>query len=297
MVEVIIFFVGLTLWSEKVPNECGLKAILPTVVHQTGGVSSLGNGAHVQDHKAAIVFSEASYVGQTGWGEPGRLQRGPNDPVYRVVWLDGDHVRFETGGAPNYPASLAGLVLPQLKQQLCPTKLALRSPFKPPYGGAAAVIALPEGKLQACVSLPADSPGRLDTQLDLKTNGILVISASAMRTTKELRLQADANGRIEVMIANVPATYYDNDYTTPSSTALNGASHMRAYESMIDPLNTGSCNKTIQQWFDELQNPDPILLCDALKFPASGPVESEVAGLPPMTTVGASFDCSNTQFP
>jgi len=319
--NVIIFFVGLTTWSEQFPNDCGVKAILPRVVHTSPSSSSSMNmapatariandpcaradaipsGSHVQDHIAAIVFHKNSFVSQDGWGPPKALKSdnqasagGEPTTVYLYVPLDGDFVRFVTNGATNQPASLKGVMLPQL-QKLCPARQTLTAAYRAPYTGAAAVFALPEGKLQECLSLPADAEGRLDTRFDLQTNGNLVISASTMKEIKELHLKPrQAGGPIEVMIANVPAPYYEGIFTTPASTAIDGLSHVNAYYAMSEP-SSAVCTLNLKDWWDQFSDGDGISLCNAGLFSTSGPAPIISSSL---STSGSNFECSNTQWP
>ena len=321
--DVIIFFVGLTTWSEQLPNDCGVKAILPRVVHTSSSTSTVNvapptarieddpcpadealTDSHVQNHVAAIVFPKESFVSQEGWGPPKTLKSGNEasgnnestrrvEQVYLYVPLDGHTVRFITNGATNQPASLQGVKLPQLKQ-LCPSMQTLTAAYQAPYSGAAAVVALPEGKLQECLSLPAEAEGRLDTRVELRTTETLVISASTMKNTKELHLKPRQAGEsIMVMIANVPAPYYEGISTEPLSTANDGLSHVNAYYAMREPSNA-NCPLSIKDWWDQLSDPDGISLCNAGPFPTSTPAPIISTSL---STSGANFECSNTQWP
>jgi hypothetical protein len=308
MVDVIIFLVGLTLLTD----DGGVKAILPRVVHTNGPNTELvtdehararptgdvemptGRTQHMQNHRAAIVFYKDSFLQQLGWGAPVDLPpRGGRQ--FQYVKLDGDFIDFDTGTAPNVSADLSGVVLPGLKQQLCPAKMRLRHPYKLPYAGASAVILLPEGQLRACLTLPVDSPGRLDTQVDLRTtNSVLIIRSNTSGGPRELHLKPGPSGKIELMIANVPDEYYQDDYTEPSPSAINGVSHRQAYYAMAEP--NSNCDKQLLDWWHELENPDPIFLCNALQFPASGPIVPQSSPAT-MVAVAASFDCSNSQWP
>ncbi|MEA2465757.1 MAG: hypothetical protein QOJ98_3504 [Acidobacteriota bacterium] len=306
--DVLIFFVGLTVWSEQVPSDCGVKAILPRVVHESP--PSPNRPPHVQNHAAGIVFRADSFVSLEGWGGCPRVlgtgedapcdapngptgSNGPNDAFWYVP-LDGDPVRFVTNGATNVPASLHGLKLPRLQQELCPAKPTLTGPYQPPYSGAAAVVTLPEGTLQACMSVPADADGRLDTRLRLKTAGNLVIDGSTMRDIRRLQLKPrPAGGPIEVMIANVPETYYQGDTMKPPRTEINGMSHENAYHAMSEP-GSARCTMSLTDWWNQLVDPDPICLCEsgASAFEPIAPIISTS-----LSTSGGNFACSNTTWP
>ncbi|HYK05845.1 MAG TPA: hypothetical protein VE974_29130 [Thermoanaerobaculia bacterium] len=299
--DVLIFFVGLTVWSEQIPSDCGVKAILPRVVHEKQ--RSQEPTPHVQNHAAGIVFRADSFVSLEGWECPrilGTDQSVPCDAAtapteaFWYVLLDGDPVRFLTNGATNVPASLQGVTLPRLQQDLCPLRPALTGPYQPPYSGAAAVVTLPVGTLQACISVPPDSDGRLDTRLQLKTDGNLVIDGSTMRETKQLQLKSrPAGGPIEVMIANVPETYYLGDVMKPTGNQINGISHENAYRAMVSAGNT-SCTMSLTDWWNQLVDPDPIRLCEA-GASAFEPIAPIIATS--LSTSGGNFACSNTTWP
>jgi len=292
MVEVLIVFVGLTLWSEKVPNDCGVKAILPRVVHQH--TATMDVVPHVQDHQAALVFPADSLVSHREW-EPADL---PTDPGFKFVLLDGEQVRFLTHGAANEPARLDGLKLPKLEEQLCPGK-TLRAEFQAPYSGAAAVIALPQGAVHACLSVPAESQGRLDTQVKLQTDGTLVIAAITPNGTKELTLRPrQPSGRIELMVANLPASFFGEERIADNERAV--LSHANAYYAMIGASGDADCPLKIRDWWDQL-DPVGIPLCGTGMFPALR--STSMAGNatlpidPSISTTGADFECSNNQWP
>jgi hypothetical protein len=307
-IDVIIFFVGLTLWSEQVPYDCGVKAILPRVGHSVPAVptGTVPEPEHaIENHKAALIFRAESLVSQTGWDEvrtlPLREPGSTTEPVYKYVVLEGDSVRFLTNGAANEHPSLTGMKLPKLGN-LCPAMLNLRSAFQAPaYPGAAAVITLPEGAVRACLSVPAESQGRLDARLDLKTTGNLVIAAIAANKIRELRLEQQADRPIELIVANVPESYYKAAGPDRERDAMERASHVHAYYDMGEPA-TG-CAASLQPWWDHL-DPEGIDLC-AATFPAAS-----AASMPPDVTLsmarndidlvspsGANYECSNTQWP
>jgi hypothetical protein len=292
LTDVIIFFVGLTMWSDQVPNDCGVKAILPRIQTRPDTVAMLSR--HVEDHVAAIIFPAESFESQEGWDEVKTMQAGattttPPSGVFKYVVLDGDPVRFVTNGDTSDPVDLYGLTVPGLKE-LCPTRKTLAAGYKTPYEDAAAVVFLPAGKLSTCLSVPEGSDGRLDTQLDLKTTGNLVISASTMLHKKELHLKPRPDGGpIEVMIANVPAPYYQGNLTARSRNAIDGMSHENAYFAMCEP-GTGSC-MTLRDWWNQLQDPDRIFLCNARIFAALKPDPTT------LKASAANFECSNSRWP
>lgn len=298
--DVIIFFVGLTMWSEQLPNDCGVKAILPRVHTMPNTAAMLTR--HVEDHVAAIVFPAENYDWQEEWVEPSTLGSGtaapiapgttPSERVFKYVVLDSDPLRFVTNGATNVPAGLSGVTLPPL-QELCPAMQRLRAGYEPPYGGAAAVVVLPQGTLKTCLSMPAGSEGRLDTRLDLKTAGDFVISASTMSKPKKLHLKSIDGRPIEIMIANVPAHYFEGVPTTRSRDAIDGMSHENVYFAMCEPGNSNCMS--LRDWWNQLQYPDGISLCDSRAFAVP---ETVVPGtFASLATAAANFECSNSRWP
>jgi hypothetical protein len=307
--DVIVFFVGLTLWSQQIPNDCGVKAILPRVEHTTGKGSAHSPAASpspisvlpIPKHQAAIVFPKYSYLSQNGWGVPEELpgQTLTNDSGKLLfVRLNGDTVHFLTNQATNVPADMTGMKLARVREQLCPAKNALRPEYQHPYSGAAAVVALPEGTLQACLSVPAESLGRLDTRVSLKTIDTLGISGSTLSNpkesnTKELRLKPRSAGEpIQLMIVNVPETFFNG---SAAALEADGVSHMNVYLAMGEP-GTAACALSLQQWWDQL-DPDGIPLCNP---PTSATARAAFPVSDAMLSVwisGANFECSNTQWP
>lgn len=300
-VDVIIFFVGLTLWSEKLPNDYGVKAILPRVVDKP----------HIENHTAALIFRKDSFVAQSGWKKVKELPRrdpaSATEPVYQYVPLDADTVRFLTKGTNDRP-SLAGMKLSRLGN-LCPAILNLRADFRAPsYPGAAAVVALPEGKVRACLSVPAESQGRLDTRLDLKTTGELVVVTTTPGLIpffhrKLLRLKQQCGKPIELIVANLPASYYEKVMTMTDRVRIDSTHlpHSIAYVDMGESSGP-SCTPNLQNWWDHL-DPEGIPLCSAsagFALPSMPPdVTLSLAENNPdlISPSGVNYECSNTQWP
>jgi hypothetical protein len=302
-IDVVVFFVGLTTFSDGIPNDCGVKAILPRIQQQQTKQAHVH--ARVEDHQAALIFETASYVGSTNWKKYDlKVKKG--EKAFSYVLLDRDRVRFITNGATNETANLGDIQLPRLPQ-ICDATSKLRRDFMPPYTGAAAVFDIPEGSLKACLSTARDKPAakRLDTKIRLKTEDSFVISASTMKQTKELRLKSKT-GALNVAVANVPTRYLRGDYSVRPETAADGMPHVHAYYGMGDG-NISSCTRTLQDWWDTEQ-PD-VEPCDIpVDFRGIGGTPSsrsqeapfDVAGaLPPKMLKGTiyNFECSNTKWP
>ncbi len=331
-VTAIIHFVGLCVFSSQVPNDCGLHVLLPRVVYSSfstsatsriesappaqlaGGrvappqtksqheVSSLANATtstqvphdtpHVQDHVSLLVFSKAFYASNLNW-KPTDL---PGNTSYYYVRLDGDRVRFETHTKGNVAASLANLSLPHLQTECCHAMQALNPGFLPPYTGAAAVFDLPEGSVSACLASTPDNNGRMDTEVTLNTSGSLVISASTMTVSKEIRLKTGPSGDIEAMVANVPVDFLNGIFTEPQLSAINGVPHVHAYYQMGDG-NSASCATSLQAWLQQFGNTAGQCAMTILAPVAGRAVPGTAGKGPPPLTLGMNFECSNTQWP
>lgn len=302
-IDVVVFFVGLTTFTAGIPNDCGVKAILPRVEQQKNQRAHVH--ARVEDHQAALIFETASYVGSTNWKKYDlKVKKG--ETPFSYVLLDRDRVRFLTSGATNEVANLGDIQLPRLPE-ICSATSKLRRDFLPPYSGAAAVFDIPEGTLKACLSTARDSPAakRLDTKVRLKTEGQFVISASTMKQTKELRLKSKT-GKLNVAVANVPTRYLKGDYSERPETAADGMPHVHAYYGMGDG-NTSDCTRTLKDWW-ETEQPE-VEPCDIPAdfrgigaTPSGRPQQNPVTmadGLPSAVMKGViyNFECSNTQWP
>jgi hypothetical protein len=282
-IPIIIHFVGLALFSSQVPNDCGLKVILPKVVYTAPKTVEAANKMHhVEDHQAVLIFRTDSYIPTSSWGKPVRVPKLKGQTVsYEYVTLDGDRVRFDSG-IDNQGLDFDRPQLPPLGA-LCPAMTTLDRRFQPPYNGAAAVFDLPQGAVKAC-----NAGSRIDTEVKFDGDGTFIISASTMRTTKELRLRP-IDGKVELIVANVPVNCLRNGQCEPpSATAIDGMSHVNAYYKMVTK-NT-SCKKTIADWIATTTDV-PSQPCSIVLPPAAGGPVSE--GVTNMT----DLECSNSRFP
>ncbi|HYI12456.1 MAG TPA: hypothetical protein VEK57_25610 [Thermoanaerobaculia bacterium] len=323
--NVVIFFVGLTVFSNSIPNDCGVKAILPSVVYTSpfhtpnerhkisalpqqviaqaglgrfGGATQvpLRDSRHVEDHEAVLVFSTASYHPTSSWGTPQKIKKQDGtDTPYSFVRLEGDLVRFLSNSTAA--TSLAGAKLPALAGMVCPAKMqSLKPDYLPPYTGAAAVFELPQGTLTTCLSTSSQGKDRLDTKLVLTSPGpYFTVSASTMRTRKELRLKA-ANGQVELLVANVPKRYLSGDTSVIAATALNGIHHDHAYFEM-GSTGTGSCAMNLEQWYQVMKTQLGVVPPCSMTGPNWKTTPGEGPGKVLEAVAAASFECSNTQWP
>lgn len=295
-IPIIVHFVGLALFSSQVPNDCGLKVILPKVVYtapKTAAAATKGKSAaassspHVEDHQAVLIFRTGSYVSSSTWGKPTLLPK--NNAAagsYEYVKLDGDRVRFDSG-VDNQGLDFNRPQLPPLGA-LCPSMTTLDRRFLPPYDGAAAVFDLSQGIVKGC-----NATTRIDTEVRFNGDGDLIISASTMKLKKELRLKP-VDGKVELIVANIPVNCLRNGVcSTPSATAINGISHVHAYYGMAG--QSASCNKTISEWLTAATDNDaPTERCMIVLPPAAGgPRPGHATAAVEMS----DFECSNSQWP
>lgn len=320
----VIFFVGLTVFTNSIPNDCGVKAILPRVVYngldrgvptqhqfhtsarpqqviaQAGpsgrfGLNLLEEVQHVEDHDPVLIFPTASYHPSSNWGTPEVIKRNGTNTLYSFVRLDGDFVRFISKSS-DPQSSLVGMKLPPLKNAVCPAKMqSLRPEYLPPYTGAAAVFELPQGTLTSCRSTTSAGKTRLDTKLTLTSQGpFFVVSASTMKTRKELRLKGNSAGFVELMVTNLPKRYVAGDTSEIPSSAMNGLKHDHAYYAM--GATNGSCNMSLETWYNTMQAANqlpPTCQLNGLGLKLAAGVPGPILE----TAAAASFECSNTQWP
>jgi hypothetical protein len=322
IIPVTIHFVGLALFSQMVPNDCGLKVILPQVAYSdpstqiampmqmqsvaprgvavkpqggnpiatgTGISGPIGQAHHVEDHVALLVFPAAGYLPTSNWGAPTAL---PGDSSYLYVKLDGERIRFDAGNPSQ--GLVTNLKLPQLKGY-CPTLTSLNARFQPPYQGAAAVFDLPQGRVGGCNV----AGKRIDTEVALDSSGFLTISASTTRVRKELRLRPVA-GSLNLIVANVPVSCLTPaGCAYPNPSALNGVSHVHAYYAMGDG-SSASCT-SVSDWISNngalvAHNPCAMSTLPRAAGGISLPDGILKTGVPP-TTQGDNFECSNSAWP
>jgi hypothetical protein len=303
--QVIIHFVGLCMFSNQVPNDCGQKVILPRLVYQDPTARAervlapsahhigepvvvpgrLGPQPHVEDHVALLVFKMSSYLVNVNWGPPTPL---PGDPSYGYVKLDGDRIRI-LSGLPDQQLETSGLKLPPL-QTLCPSMTDLSANFQPPYTGAAAVVDLPQGTMNSC-----KAGARVDTEVNLNVAATFVISASTMRVRKEIRLRGPGN--VELIVANVPVACLSPTGCTPA-TGIAGVTHAHAYYEM--GAQSASCNASVKAWYDNASLADkPTTACSIVVPGAAGGygMAEAAKGGPMSSPQMTNFECSNTKWP
>jgi hypothetical protein len=323
-IPVTIHFVGLALFSQMVPNDCGLKVILPQVAYsdprtpmsasmqmqpaaprpapapappQSGNLIAPGNLVpvpigqvhHVEDHVALLVFPAAGYLPTSNWGTPTTL---PGDSSYLYVKLNGERIRFESG-IPNQ-GLVTNLKLPPL-QGYCPSLTSLNARFQPPYDGAAAVFDLPQGNVGGCNY----AGKRIDTEVALQSSGFLTISASTTRVRKEIRLKPVA-GSLNLIVANVPVSCLTpTGCAQPNPSALNGVSHVHAYYEMGEG-STASC-MSVTDW---ISNHSALVAHNSCVM-SSLPGAAGGISLPDAkrnngvlsAVQGDNFECSNSAWP
>ncbi|HEV7240102.1 MAG TPA: hypothetical protein VGQ36_12755 [Thermoanaerobaculia bacterium] len=216
----IIQFIGIVLFSAQIPNDPGIHAIVPRIAHShhpNTTVVSFVEG--VEDHKAVILYrAEDRLTGSPLW-KPKKLRN------WEYVELNGERVQFITDGGND--ASAVPILLPRTGAGSCDVyqvKPALRPQFQFPYRGAAGVIDIPAGALDACET----GSSRVDTRLAIKTRNVLVITAKKPgEKAKTITLDAEA----VVYVANVPPSFLTD---SPDVIHASGEPHWDAYNDMLD---------------------------------------------------------------
>jgi hypothetical protein len=253
---------------------------------------------HVEDHVALLLIPEENYDSNINW-EP--QKDSASKPTYRFVRLDKERISFKTDVTSN-PASLQNVGLPKLQTECCADmELDLKRYGPPSYPAAAAVVDITQGDVKTCTAYGLEG-SRLDTEISAlrSNNGFLTIIGSA---NKELRLKSNSAGKITVFVANVPASYLNNQFTPKPETALDGMSHYHAYYSMGGAKAAG-CTKTLKDWLKDHHYYPPS--CSVGRYPKvlgtqsvmSAPIaKGPSGGADPQKSVSFNFECSNTQWP
>jgi hypothetical protein len=302
--DVVIFFVGLALWSSQVPNNQSVHVILPKVHYSKNAtqrmpahtmnsdsqrrIRSVDDSPHVEDHVAAIITYADSFGAVSGWQAPVPIG---NQTTFSYVPLDvplnGDHVKFVTvdsnPSTHDNPPLLLNAVLPKLQGVT-----ALN-----PAG--ATIFDLPEGTMKSCLSLTRTQNPRLDTKLTLTTDGNLTVSAG----TNQIEIKP-YEGMIVLVVADIPTRFLEGDYTPPPE--LEQVPHVNAFYAMTN-ASCGNCAQTLKDWL--LQHMEEVEPCNSDITLVGGrqkPPDCPLAVSTPENTLagvmqGSNFMCSNEGWP
>jgi hypothetical protein len=318
--EVVIFFVGLALWSNQVPNHSGVHVIFPQVRHsgmatEQMAAPPLANNAnrmspevqsgigiravpHVEEHRAAIISYTNSFVPIQGSSWTPSPLGTETDPTFSYVPLSGgEHVRFIATGASPDRLTINQPGLPHLKPG---TQLNTGDP----YAGAAVVFDLPEmGTMNSCLSRTRAEKARLDTRLVLAGDLTVIVSDTHGTITKQFQITPH-DGKILLVAANIPKrTLVDGDYNEYPPNLLDRMPHVNAFYAMTNST-CGDCTEKLKQWFlDHMEEVEPCqweITRTAGKWAGSSPdcsfkppSENTLAGV----VQGANFMCSNEGWP
>lgn len=295
-----IHFIGLALFSTQVPNEDGLRVLLPRIEHRqaaankttttttnttTATTTTLNKQVLTRDplndhisikavesHNAYIIFEEDDLLQEIGWKSdavPAHMIKESDPPVrYRLVRLNGERVTFLANGV-NPPAAAAPAELPKPKCGTAVSRVSLRT--------VTAMVSIPEGYLNTC-AVQFDEPAetRVDTELKLNNKGLITVWATVFGETRALILKGDAR----VFVANVPyGMIFDPDY------AKHGASHYHAYYDLLK--TSGQCPHGLEH------APVSIRSCPMTSFRLAG----DVRGFKNNLNEAINSDCSNSTWP
>jgi hypothetical protein len=313
--QAVIFFVGLALWtttqgsdvnslgsarrSNVERSEPSVHVILPRVQHtgqnatERTAVHSMNSGSqrairsvddspYVVDHIAAIITYAGSFGPISGWPAPVPIGK---QTTFSYVPLDGDRVKFVTGDSNPQNLTINNAVLPKLQGVT-----ALN-----PVG--ATIFDVPYGSMKSCLSLTRKQMPRLDTKVELATNGTLIISDLA--GTKSIQIKP-YEGTIMLVVANIPKKYLQGDYSDPSD-PLEKVPHVNAFYAMTN-ASCGNCTQTLKDWF--LQHMEEVEPCGSDVTLVGGRIrtddcltvstsEDTISGV----MQGSNFMCSNEGWP
>ena len=279
--EAVVQFIGIIMMTAGVPNDPGVHAIVPRIersglgspVERRQAVPRTQRSAAgivpfrpqgVEAHTALILYQTSARIGEADWTPV------PFGEAYEYVVLKGERLQFVTGAVNAAPA------VPRDLPRACPTTTTtLQASFQAPqYAGAAAVVDIGEGFLEACLAQPGGTAnGRADTRLFLKTNGTLVlVGTKANQEAKTITFQPDAR----VYIANVPSRLLDAAGTL---VAPGGPPHHTVYDTMVGASNCSS--------------PDTSNICRICEASA---MKTTGGGVDPFPLMVDS-ECSNSQWP
>lgn len=290
----IIQFIGIVLFSTAIQKDPGVHAILPRVGEHVHSEQVINKGelqgpvdenpAGVEHHVAVILYRTRDVISKSkGWSVSNKTLSGG----WEFVELDGDQLQFfstERNPEPKLPRDLPLAIAPGTRCMTEATEAVhLTDAFQAPnYKGAAAVVNIPFGILQACSAHSrtsnSNSNNRIDTTLLLKTDGLLVVGAKNPVEGKGKSITLTGNAI--VYVANIPPHYLFTGEAQPPS----GDPHWMAYTAMLDTTCVGPPESTVAEQ-----------TCDLSAINAAW----KDAQLNPPSPQWKIFDssCTNTQWP
>ena len=286
----IIQFIGIVLFSTGIQRDPGVHAILPRITHTPHVEHAINKGdLHamtssdpdtVQDHVAVVLYRTKDVIDKSkGWSVSNKTLSGG----WEFVQLDGDQLQFFTTERNPEPKIPAGLPLAMAPNSVCLTEakepVQLSEAFQAPnYKGAAGVVNIPFGTLQACTARSGGDNGRVDTSLLLKTDGLLVIGAKNPIENKGKTITLTGNAI--VYVANIPPHYLFTGKMEPPT----GQPHWMAYTAMLDT----TC----------VAPPETVVADETCDLTPINAAWKEAQANPP-STQWKIFDssCTNTQWP
>lgn len=332
--EVLVHFAGLSVVSNQLPQDPGVKIIMPSL-HYTparldappvashaahaseyllvglpapqGRRAPAGMSApllqprdfyHVEDHQAMLIFKTEG-AASTNWP----ILPLPNDPGYSYVVLNGERVEFRTN-VVNPAPDITNIPLPHLQKTCCNamSDKELQPSFTKPYPGAAAVFDISQGVMSACNARVAENLGRRDTEISYQNgNGYFFMIGRTATTTRQLRIATKAGENYQIIASNLPATYLSGSRITPEVAAINGRPHYYAYYDMgkvkLPPNGKSPCTTSM---VDCLANEaiQPSTGCKAtMRISFVGEMVKPLKPVVANYPMASNFECSNSQWP
>ena len=228
-----IHFIGLCLFTTMAGTDGTLHVVLPRV--QSSGVVANATGdstsalAGVENHTAFLAFKKSDLLKAIDWTP----QPLPGQPGYQYIVLRGEAIRFHAN-APNAATAGAPAGLPPVES--CGTS-KLRAGFTAAdSSGAAAIVRIPSGTLEACSARPAGSKAsaRIDTKLRLSNDGDLVVSGETKQDTRMLFLKGNAM----LYVANLPSQWVNNAVHQHQH---DSPPHELVYPAMLEQTSETAC--------------------------------------------------------
>jgi hypothetical protein len=236
----IVQLIGIITMTTSLSNDGHLQAVAPKIpalkssaLHTERMATQASDTIHdatddVEPHTALILFRTCDYVSSQGW-PPMALEK---EKGFLYVQLAGERIEIVPEGRRSpQTSSRTNFVKPKLNipyvthlADSCPTFTDVNGAFKEPdFIGAATVIDLPFGTVDACKGNPhGGSTSRIDTRVTIPNSGHIVLHATR---PKDKQIVLAGNARIYV--AHIPSSYITGkqpqDFHSP---------HFRAYYSM-----------------------------------------------------------------
>jgi len=287
----IVQLIGIITMTTSLSNDGHLQAVAPKIpaLHKNAILADENHDGTdgVEPHTVLILFRTCDYLSSQGWPPEG-LEK---DPGFLYVQVSGERIEIVPEGnssasalKPPNPVKRA-LNIPYLRhlKDSCPEMTDVNNAFKEPdFSGAATVIDLPIGTVDACTS---NGTSRIDTRVTIPNDGHIIIHATRP-TDKRIVLAGNA----KIYVAHVPRSYIKGP---PPPEGRYPQSHFNAYFSMSPSHDCGARIETARS--RGLAGKDLPALCVAPLRPGGGQ-DTQQQQQPPIAAF-IDMQCSTTSWP